>query len=253
MRALPPLTLLGCLLLAGCAGGGRPAQPEGPRAGAPAERMFTPMPHPAPAPAGRPGRPGHLTAELRHATMLRAAPGGRALHRLRRHTEFGSPTVLAVVGQRHGWLRVLHPSLPNGRRGWIPARRAILRPTAYEIRIDRSARRAELRRGRRVVLRFPVAVGRPGNETPLGRFAVTDKLRPTERGSPYGCCALALTGHQPRLQPGWPGGDRLAIHGTPAGWSIGRPVSLGCLRAPTRALHRLMREVPLGTPVVIRR
>ena len=50
----------------------------------------------------------------------------------------------------------------------------------------------------------------------MGRFAVTDKLRTEDRAdSPYGCCALALTGHQTKLVPGWPGGDRLAIHGTP--------------------------------------
>ncbi|HEX6387960.1 MAG TPA: L,D-transpeptidase, partial [Solirubrobacteraceae bacterium] len=157
----------------------------------------------------------------------------------------------AVVGSRGGWLRVASDALPNHRRGWIAARRARLSGTDYDIRVDRSARRAALRRDGRVVMRFPVAVGRPGNATPLGRFAITDKLRVTSPTSPYGCCALALTGHQTELEPGWPGGDRLAIHGTPVPASIGQAVSLGCMRAGERVLRRLMRRVPLGTPVFV--
>jgi lipoprotein-anchoring transpeptidase ErfK/SrfK len=98
-----------------------------------------------------------------------------------------------------------------------------------------------------------VAVGRPGNSTPLGRYAVTDRLHTGGADSPYGCCAIALTGHQVNLPAGWPGGDRLAIHGTPQTSSIGRAVSLGCLRAPTAGLRVLMRRVPLGTPVFVHR
>ena len=173
------------------------------------------------------------------------------LHRLGVRTEFGSPVVLAVVARRRDWLQVLSARLPNHRRGWIPAAHTRLARTDYRIDVDRSARRARLRLRRRTLLRFPVAVGRPGNRTPLGRFAVTDKLQVTNPTSPYGCCALALNGHQTELEPGWPGGDRLAIHGTPATWTIGKAVSLGCLRAPEKALRRLLRRVPLGTPVVI--
>ena len=43
----------------------------------------------------------------------------------------------------------------------------------------------------------------------------------------YGCCILALSGHQDNLPAGWPGGDRLAIHG---GSGIGSADSAGCLR-----------------------
>jgi lipoprotein-anchoring transpeptidase ErfK/SrfK len=172
--------------------------------------------------------------------------------RIRPRTEFGSPTVLGVLARRGEWLKVAAAQLPNDQRAWIRAQDTDLDGTDYDIRVDRSAHRAALRRDGKVLLRFPVAVGRPGNVTPLGRYAVTDKLRPVEATSPYGCCALALTGHQTRLEPGWPGGDRLAIHGTPATWSIGQAVSLGCMRAPAKALHTLMRRVPLGAPVVVR-
>ena len=35
-------------------------------------------------------------------------------------TEWGSPTVLAALAERHGWLRVVAAQLPNGRTAWIP-------------------------------------------------------------------------------------------------------------------------------------
>jgi hypothetical protein len=221
---------------------------------------------PAPTPAPRPARtflvardyarPGHhfryLTAGLLRASRLYSRPGGRVVGRLRTRTEFGSETILGVLRRRGGWLEVSVAQLPNGHHAWVRAANTVVAGTDYEIRVDRSAHTAALRRGSHVVVRFPVAVGRPGNATPLGRYAVTDKLRPVDSTSPYGCCALALTGHQTRLEPGWPGGDRLAIHGTPDPSSIGQAVSLGCMRAPAAALHVLMRRVPLGTPVVVR-
>jgi lipoprotein-anchoring transpeptidase ErfK/SrfK len=234
------------LLVSGC--GSTPAD----RAAAPEKRHFEPAPPEAIASTRQPPSRRYLTAAIARRTRLYARPGGRVLHHLRPHTEFGSQTVLGVVARRGEWLKVAAAQLPNGRRGWVRSRATDLGGTDYDIRVDRSARRAAFRRDGRVLLRFPVAVGRPGNETPLGRYAVTDKLRPVEATSPYGCCALALTGHQTRLEPGWPGGDRLAIHGTPATWSIGQPVSLGCMRAPKRALRVLMRRVPLGAPVIVR-
>ena len=149
-------------------------------------------------------------------TALRATPDGRKVGRLKPRTEFGSPKVVSVLRERGGWLRVLVPERPNGRPGWIRA--AATRPGATDvsIHVDRSARRLTVRRGERVLRRLSVAVGRPGTETPTGRFAVTDKLRTRRPDSPYGCCAIALSGHQTKLLPGWPGGDRLAIHATPA-------------------------------------
>ncbi|MGH2947089.1 MAG: L,D-transpeptidase, partial [Solirubrobacteraceae bacterium] len=104
---------------------------------------------------------------------------------------------------------------------------------------------------RQVLRRLPVAVGRPDTPTPTGRFAVTDRLRSRRADSPYGCCAIALSGHQTELLPGWPGGDRLAVHGTPQPETIGHAVSLGCMRASRRDLRVLMRRVPLGAPVFV--
>lgn len=243
-RLLPAIALL---VLAGCG-----STPDRAAAPTPESRHFTAAPPtPAPAPARPAGR--HLTATLTHPVRLYERRNGRVLTRIQPRTEFGSPAILSVLRRRGEWLEVIVSDLPNAQPGWIRATRGTsVHATNIDIRVDRSKRTAVLRDDGRVLMRFPVAVGRPGNETPLGRYAVTDKLKPTDGTSPYGCCALALTGHQTKLVPGWPGGDRLAIHATPATWSIGRAVSLGCLRGSTRTLRALMRRVPLGAPVVVR-
>jgi lipoprotein-anchoring transpeptidase ErfK/SrfK len=199
---------------------------------------------PEAAPEGR-----WLTARLLRRTMLRAAPGGRRLGVLRQVTEFGSPTVLAVVSRRAGWLSVL--TARHTRPGWIPENAARLGATDYSVRVDRTARRLSLLRGSEVVRRLPVAIGLPGYPTPVGRFAVTDELK-MKPGGPYGCCAIALTGRQTHLPTGWTGGDRIAIHGTPATESIGQAASLGCLRAHDRDVRALIRALPLGAPVFVR-
>jgi lipoprotein-anchoring transpeptidase ErfK/SrfK len=253
-RLLPALLALAAVTA--CGEQRAPAERPSAAAAAPAATPAPPSaraaafaPRPA-RPAARRGR--HVLAALTRPVLLRAAPGGRPLARLGVTTEFGSPRVLGVVGRRRGWLRVLAAELPNGRRGWIPARAVEERRTDLAVHVDRSARELTLRRGSRVLRRVRVAVGRPGTPTPTGRFAVTDELRTSSPDSPYGCCAIALTGHQTKLLPGWPGGDRLAIHGTPLPETIGRAVSLGCLRAAARDLRALMRRLPLGAPVFVR-
>jgi lipoprotein-anchoring transpeptidase ErfK/SrfK len=241
-----PAFLLGViLLLAGC---GDSAEPKS------VKLPFTPSEEGVAEAATRPATPSgrYLTARVLERTSLRASPGGRVLHRIGVRTEFGSRRVLGVTARRGGWLAVVAAERPNGRVSWIPERRVQLASTNWSVHVDRSARRLTLRHKGRKIRSFPVAVGRPGTETPIGRFAVTDKLHPDDPGSPYGCCALALSGHQTKLIDGWPGGDRLAVHATPNVETVGKAASLGCMRAYTRDIRRLMRTVPVGTPVFIR-
>jgi hypothetical protein len=196
----------------------------------------------------------HRIVIVRGTVALRAHPEGRVLARAGASTEFGGRRVLSVAARRGAWLGVVAPELPNGRLAWVNGEnRALqLRRSAYSLHADLSGRRLELRKGRRVLRSIGVAIGRPGSETPTGRFAVTDKLRGSRYGPYYGCCILALNGHQPKLPAGWAGGSRLAIHGTDAPGTIGAAASAGCLRAADADLRALMRRVPLGTPVFIR-
>ena len=238
------------LVLAGC--GGSEAAPQAqPRPAAESESVkahFTPEPEPE---ARERPRKRFTTARVVRRTTLRSAPDGRVVARIGPRTEFGSPRVLAITKRRGDWLRVTASERANGEHGWIRAAAARLGATDVWIRVDRSKRVLTLRRGSRVLRRLPVAVGRPGTETPLGRYAVTDLLKTRNPGSPYGCCAVALSGHQTRLLPGWPGGDRLAIHATPNPETVGQAASLGCMRAYDEDIRVLMRRVPLGAPVVV--
>jgi hypothetical protein len=239
---LAALALAGAM--AGCGSGGdRPATPARDAASLrPAQTRLV-------VPAGH----GALTLYLRRSVVLRARPRGPRLAQLRAHTEFGSPRVVAVVRRRGHWLGVLAPQLPNGRVGWLRAGGGMtLFRVDWSLVASISRRVLVVRRAGRVVRRVPVAVGSPAAPTPGGRFAVTDKLLIGSGASPYGCCALALTGHQPRVPQGWGGGDRLAIHGTSNPASIGQAVSHGCLRAGRADMERLVRQVPLGTRVRFR-
>jgi hypothetical protein len=170
-------------------------------------------------------------------------------------TEFGSRRVLAVAARRRDWLGVVATERPNNRLGWVRRDNAglKLRRTGWSLHADLSDRTLTLRQDGRRVHRLTVAIGRPGSETPTGRFAVTDKLSGSSYGPYYGCCILALSGHQPKTPPGWTGGNGLAIHGTDAPSSIGTAASAGCMRASDADLRRLMDKVPLGTTVFTRR
>jgi lipoprotein-anchoring transpeptidase ErfK/SrfK len=190
-------------------------------------------------------------AVLRHATTLRDAPGGRALHAIGKRSEFDSPQTLWVVSPRGRWLGVVSAQVGNGRIGWIPRRAASLHRVDWTLRVSLSARRLLVFNGGRIVQRDRVAVGGPDAPTPTGRFAVTDLLATGNPAGPYGCCIVALSALAPHAIQGWGGGNRIAIHATTDTASIGQPVSHGCLRLTTAEGFWLMSHIPLGTPTLI--
>jgi hypothetical protein len=209
-------------------------------------------------PAALPARPEpaavHTIAVVRGTVPLRDRPNGPVVAWATARTEFGSQRALAVARRRGRWLGVIATELANGRLAWIhqdnPA--LALRRTAYSLHADLSERWLELRKGGQALRHLRVGIGAPGSETPTGRFAVTDKLSGPSYSASYGCCIVALSGHQPNLPAGWRGGDRLAIHGTTSASTIGDAGTAGCLRAADADLRVLMRRVPLGTPVFVR-
>ena len=168
-------------------------------------------------------------------------------------TEFGSPMSFGVLGDRDGgeWLEVTTALGPPNRPLWIRSDPAAMRyrSTPYAIRVDLSERRLELSRSGETVQTIPVTVGGEATSTPAGRFAITDVIVRDLDHAVYGCCALALSAHQPSLPPGWIGGDRVAIHGTEG--PLGVAASTGCIRMRNDELADLTRTVGLGTPVVI--
>jgi lipoprotein-anchoring transpeptidase ErfK/SrfK len=204
--------------------------------------------------AGRSSSVGSVVAHVRTGAWinLHAAPSGAPIVSVGDRTEFGSPMTFGVVGRRGGWLAVVSSRLGNHRIGWVKGDAVRLTWAPVAVTIDLSARSLVVRRDGRVTERATVGIGQPGTPTPTGVFAVTDKLSGPRYGAYYGCCILALSGHQPFLPASWRGGDRIAIHGTNVPSTIGAAASAGCVRAADRDLRILMHTVPLGTKVVIR-
>ena len=67
----------------------------------------------------------------------------------------------------------------------------------------------------------------------------------------FGPGAIGISAFAPRLAH-WPQGGPIAIHGTDQPVTIGRPASLGCLRVANSIVLWFFRNVPAGTPVLIR-
>jgi hypothetical protein len=182
---------------------------------------------------------------------LHASPGGRVIDRVGDRTDFDSIRVFWIEEVRGAWFGVPTPELPDGQLAWIRDDRFALDVSQTHFWIDANVSRQilELRYGDKVLDRFRVTVGSPSSPTPLGNYSVTDGLVGKGLGPWYGCCALALSGHQPNLPAGWIGGNRMAIHGTPG--AIGGATSHGCLRASDPDMISLFARVPLGAPVFI--
>jgi hypothetical protein len=253
----PAATVVRIAVPGGTTAGGRKASPGHVAVGAKAPRQSeaaSVAPGEPPTLAGRPRRgPAFEIAHVRTGArvVLESEPGGPIVAKLGDQTEFGSPVSFSVVETKPGWLGVSSPQLPNGEVGWIARDPTKLEVywTRYSLHADLAGRSLELRYGDRVVRRFEVTVGGPGTETPPGRYGVTDGVS-FEESPYYGCCALALSGHQTaELPAGWIGGNRLAIHGTPG--TVGNAESLGCIRATDETMLFLFARVPLGTPVFV--
>jgi L,D-transpeptidase catalytic domain len=191
-------------------------------------------------------------AIVERTTTLYDDPNGKPKLRISAKTEWDSPRVLSVVEREGDWLAVLVPELENGEVAWVQEDEADrLDTVGWAVKADLSRRTIEVERDGEVVRRFKIGVGRDDHPTPPGRYAVTDKLSVTDPGSPYGCCVVALTGHQTRLPDGWPGGDRLAIHATADLSGLGHAVSLGCMRVDPKDARWLLDVLPLGAPVFV--
>lgn len=202
------------------------------------------------APAKRAPK-GPLAFHVTRRAQLRTAPHGKVVGTIRTKSEFNSPTILAVAARKPGWVLV-RTTLAKQHVGWLPTSAGALFQEPRSIVIDLSAKTLTLFHRGRMTDRYRVAIGTPATPTPTGRFAVTDRLKTGDENGDYGCCILALNGHQTKIAQGWGGGDRIAIHATPHTWTLGKEVSHGCVRATNKALHQLMRKVRLGAPVRIK-
>jgi hypothetical protein len=202
--------------------------------------------------AGPPhGSTSALAARPLHGSVvLRAHPGGKAVLRVGPRGPLGGPLVLGVVGVRGSWVEVTAEALPNGHYAWAEFGRDVaIRPIQWTLRASLSRRLLYVLRDGRIVRTMRLGIGAASSPTPVGRFAVAEKLTGSF-GPALGTRILVLTARQPRLPAGWNTSITyyVAIH---SGSGRGSAVSAGCLHATRADMRYLMRRVPLGTAVQV--
>ncbi len=225
-----------------------PALDVGSRAAGRGSRVAVPKPP-------RPATPAsHLLVRVPRDLAVRANPRAhsRVVGTMPSGSKYYDVPVTAWVEEVSPdgrWGRVEIPYVWPRRHGWIPLRDLARRTTNVEVHVDLSEHRITVETFGRVRFGMPAATGTSASPTPPGEYFVTDRI-PFSGGS-LGTFAFGISGIQPRLPPGWSGGDQLAIHGTSDPSSIGRSASAGCLRVSERSLDRLKPLLKLGTPILI--
>lgn len=169
-------------------------------------------------------------------------------------TARGVPLVFQVLhGPVDGWVEVLLPVRPNGTTGWVPVEE--LEITRNRYRLDVDVRRHQLtvfRDGERLMT-TKVAVGTGATPTPIGRFYLTELLRPPDPTDIYGPFAYGLSGFSETLDAFNGGPGIIGIHGTNRPDLLGTDVSHGCIRVDNDVISELATLLPLGTPIAIHR
>ena len=250
-RAALALALLAAVVLAGCGGGSRAAEP------AATPDPTTTRPAPAAGPVRLGGAPAYVALAIKDVTVRSRPRGGRVVSLFPAKLPWGSPTPFLVSGAERTatgdtWLEVMLPRRPNGTTGWVRRDQVRLVPVEHAVEVDLSSRTARLLRNRRTVRTWPVAIGAAGTPTPTGRFFVTVKLRPPQVSTVYGAWALGLSGYSDVLEQFGTGDGQIALHGTQNPGVLGSAVSNGCVRMDNGAITTLAETLPLGTPVTIR-
>ncbi|HEY0415149.1 MAG TPA: L,D-transpeptidase [Gaiellaceae bacterium] len=192
---------------------------------------------------------------VRPATLYRR-PGRGVVGTLGVADRYGFPTTVSVLERRtlcsSRWYRVRYTTWPNGASAWVRSGDLVTTRLRSRIVVDVSRRRLFLFRRGRVVLSTPAAVGKGATPTPIGWFFITQKFVVDPATGPYGPRAIGISAFSNILRS-WRDGGPIGIHGTNERFSVGKPVSHGCVRLPNAAIMKLFAVVPLGTPVVIRR
>jgi lipoprotein-anchoring transpeptidase ErfK/SrfK len=187
-------------------------------------------------------------------TPIYDEPGDRKVaYAFDTRNDTGDLAPMLVVGatRRDGepWYEVMLPLRPNGTTDWVREADIKLRERAERIEVDLSKRVLEYLVDGEVEERVDVGIGTAQFPTTTGTFYVYVKVPYENPNQPYGIMALGLSGFS-RVITDWPGGGRIAVHGTPYASNRGQAVSHGCVRVYNPDMESLV-DVPLGTPVLI--
>jgi lipoprotein-anchoring transpeptidase ErfK/SrfK len=200
--------------------------------------------------------PVRLVAEVRpEIKSIGVYPGAEAPSpkvQLSNPTQYDIVRVFLVAQQQGDWLEVHLPVRPNGSKGWIKSSDVVLKHNQWRMKVELAAHKLTVWNGAEVVHTETVGVGKTSAPTPPGFFYVTEGLTvPSFQRSAYGPFAFGISAHS-EVYTTFAGGDgQVGIHGTGSPSSLGKDSSNGCVRMSNEAITKLIKLVPLGTPVEI--
>ncbi|WP_088893801.1 L,D-transpeptidase [Leptolyngbya ohadii] len=130
-------------------------------------------------------------------------------------------------------------------------------PESEEVRLllRLRERKVYVYRGKALISRYPVAVGRAGWETPTGSFRVIQMLENPGWTNPFTGEVVSPGPQNPlgeRWIAFWTNGEQyIGFHGTPDRESVGRAASHGCVRMFNEHIRDLYSLVAIGTSVTV--
>jgi L,D-transpeptidase ErfK/SrfK len=123
--------------------------------------------------------------------------------------------------------------------------------------VDLSDRRVYFYDGKTLTASYPVAIGQPGWETPIGSFKILQlEQHPVWQQPITG--TIVPPGVKNPLGDRWigfwtDGSTYIGFHGTADGTQVGRAISHGCLRMRNSDIRQLYDRVAIGMPVKVRK
>ncbi|MBW4623839.1 MAG: L,D-transpeptidase family protein [Cyanosarcina radialis HA8281-LM2] len=132
-------------------------------------------------------------------------------------------------------------------------------PTTQEVRLvlKLKKRRVYVYRSDNLETSYPVAIGKPGWETPTGSFQVLQMIRNPSWQHPWKG-TIVPPGDDNPLGRRWIAfwydektKNSIGFHGTPNERLIGQAVSHGCVRMRNKDVEALFEKVAIGTPVTV--
>jgi len=121
--------------------------------------------------------------------------------------------------------------------------------------IKLSQRRVYVYQDNQLKVSYPIAVGKPGWETPIGRYKVFDMQRDPGWENPLNGKVIPPGPDNPlgtRWIAFWTDGrNSIGLHGTPNEESVGQAASHGCIRMRNQDVLALYALVKIGTPITV--
>ncbi|WP_116998202.1 L,D-transpeptidase [Desertimonas flava] len=163
------------------------------------------------------------------------------------------PSVLPVIDEVPGWLRVRLAQRPNGSTAWVRRGDVTLASTPFRVEIDVATTRLRVFESGVEILDAPAGIGTEDAPTTVGSFFVAFMQEPPDTTSGWGPFVVVTSSHSETISDFQSSGDAIAaIHG-PLGAAdeigeTGARVSHGCIRLQLDDLE-VLRQLPAGTPI----